>query len=133
MNIGQLARESRVPIDTIRYYERLNLIPKAPRTEAGYRNFPSDVVPRLRFIKRSQELGFSLEEIRELLALKVDPQTTCAKVLHRATEKLSDIDRRVDDLLAMRRALEKITKSCTGRGPATACPILENLDSGALR
>src|SRR5437762_3795951 len=125
---GQLAQARRVNSETRRYYERRGLLPKPPRTPTGYRTFGTDAVRRLRFIKHAQELGFSLKEIKELLALRVDARTSCADVRKRAEAKLADIDQKLRALRAMKRALVRLTAACVGGGPVSTCPILESLD-----
>lgn len=128
LTIGRLARLGGVNLETIRYYEREGLLPKPPRTEAGYRLFPSDTARRLRFIKRAQELGFSLREIRELLALRMKPGTKREHIRSRAETKISDIEQKIRTLEAMRKTLRKMTDRCDGCGPLSECPILESLD-----
>ena len=128
LTIGQLARRGGVNLETIRYYERLGLLPKPPRTQAGYRVFPEDTTARVRFIKRAKELGFSLKEIKELLALRIEPGKTRADVRERAESKLSDIDEKIKSLREMRKSLAKLTKVCRGDGPVNDCPILESLN-----
>lgn len=128
LKTGELAKRAGVNIETIRFYERKGLLPVPPRRESGYREYPSENVRLLRFIKRAQELGFSLAEIKELLALRVQKGTTCAEVREQAEHKLEDVRQKIADLKAIERALGKLTASCTGRGPLTQCPILENLD-----
>jgi len=83
----------------------------------------------VRFIKRAQELGFTLKDIKELLSLRAAPRARCADVRHRAKAKAHDIDQKVYTLRAMRRALTKLIGECSGKGPVTQCPILEALDS----
>src|SRR6267378_3981697 len=92
LTIGRLAREARVNLETVRYYERRGLLPKPPRSDSGYRLFPMDAARRLRFIRRAQELGFSLKEIRELLSLRVSRSTTSRDIRARAEAKIVDID-----------------------------------------
>jgi Hg(II)-responsive transcriptional regulator len=134
LRIGDLAKQARVNLETIRYYERQSLLPKPPRTAAGYRMFPPDAVRRVRFIKRAQELGFSLKEIKELLALRIDSRTDCSAVRRRAQAKLADVEEKIRTMRAIRRVLAGLTSVCPGRGPVSECPILESLDSdGALR
>src|ERR687887_2907022 len=125
---SEVARAGGVNLETIRYYERRGLLPKPPRTPDGYRTFGADAVRRLRFIKRAQELGFSLKEVKELLALRVDARTSCADVRRRAEAKIADIEQKLRGLRAMKRALVGLTAACAGRGPVSACPILESLD-----
>ncbi|MEE8585470.1 MAG: MerR family DNA-binding protein [Acidobacteriota bacterium] len=107
------------------------LIPDPPRSDSGYRNYPSSAVSRLRFIKLAKELGFSLKEISELLSLRVEPTTTCADVKTRAEAKAADIGRKILELQRMERALGKLTAACSGEGPTSECPILEALKAEA--
>src|SRR6266852_9314703 len=125
---GELAQQGRVNAETIRYYERRGLLPKPPRTPSGYRTFDAEAVRRLRFIKQAQALGFSLKEVRQLLALRLDARTSCADVRIRAETKLADIEAKIKMLRAVKKALSKIVTACSGRGPISACPILDALD-----
>jgi len=129
LTIGHLAREAGVNLETVRYYERRGLLPKPPRSASGYRLFPSDAARRLRFIRRAQEIGFSLKEIRELLSLRVSRTTTSRDIRARAEAKIVDIDARIRSLGSMKKALRKLTNGCEGCVPVTECPILESLDS----
>ena len=131
LTIGELARRGGVNLETIRYYERVGLLPKPPRTSAGYRIFPDDTPRRLRFVKGAQELGFSLREIKELLALRIEPGRTRADVRRRARAKIDDIDQKLRTLRKMKRALVKLSVACHGSGSLSDCPILEGLDQGA--
>lgn len=126
---GELAKRGGVNIETIRYYERRGLLPKSPRSAAGYRLFSLDDDRRVRFIKRAQELGFSLKEIEELLTLQNKPHTTRADVRKRAEAKIADIEEKLRDLQAMKESLEQLTATCSGRGSVCGCPILESFDS----
>ena len=126
---GELARAAAVNSETIRFYERENLLPKPPRTAAGYRVFPAEAVRRVRFIRRAQTLGFSLKEIKELLALSVARGTSCETVRERAEKKIGDIEQKIAALETIKKALRKLAESCSGRGPLTKCPILECLGS----
>lgn len=128
LTIGQVAKQTRVAVETLRYYEREGLVEEPPRRESGYRQYPEWVVKRIHFIKRAQELGFSLKEIAELFALRVDPATPALVVKERTIAKLADIERKIEDLVRMKRALEEITHLCTGEGPVSQCPILDALD-----
>src|SRR5207253_7102533 len=125
---SELANRGGVNLETVRYYERRGLLPKPPRTAAGYRAFDGDAVRRLRFIKQAQALGFSLKEVRELLALRLDPRTSCADVRRRAEAKIADIEERLRGLRAMKKVLVRITAACAGHGPVSECPILESLE-----
>lgn len=126
---GELAKRGGVNIETIRYYERRGLLPKPPRSAAGYRLFSLEDDRRVRFIKRAQELGFSLKEIEELLALQNEPHTTRADVRKRAEVKIAAIEEKLSDLQAMKESLERLTAVCSGRGSLHGCPILESFDS----
>lgn len=128
LTIGHLAREAGINLETVRFYEREGLLPKAPRSVSGYRLFPSDAKRRLRFIRRAQELGFSLKEIRELLALRLSPRTTSTEIRERTEAKIADIEGKIKSLDSMRRSLRKLAKSCAGCAPLSECPILESLD-----
>jgi len=132
LTIGRLARLGGVNLETIRYYEREGLLPKPPRTEAGYRLYPRKTTRRLRFIKRAQELGFSLAEIRELLALRMKPGTKREHIRSRAEGKIADIEHKIQTLEAMKKTLRKLTERCDGCGPLSECPILESLDEEIL-
>lgn len=128
LTIGQVADQAGVGVETVRFYERQGLLEEPARRESGYRQYPQDVVSRLRFIKRAKELGFSLKEIKELLALRVDPTTTCKEVREQATAKIADIEEKIASLLRMKKALVKLTTACRGQGPTSECPILDALD-----
>lgn len=126
---GELARQSGVNLQSVRFYEREGLLPAPPRAGSGYRAFPESAVRRVRFIRRAQELGFSLAEIRELLSLRVDHGRDRSSVRALANSKLQEIDRKIASLEAMREALHQLAGRCTGSGPADECPILEAIDS----
>ena len=127
ISTSELAKRGGVNLETIRYYERVGLLPKPPRSAAGYRQFSAESVRRIRFIKRAQELGFSLKEIKELLALRIALGSTRADVRKRAESKIIDIEEKVQHLRAMKKALVRLTESCCGSGPASDCPMLESL------
>jgi len=129
LKVGEVAKRAAVGLQTIHYYERKGLLPKPPRTASNYRVYTTDMVRRVRFIKRAQELGFALKDIKELLSLRAAPRTRCGDVRQQAAAKLRDIDEKIGTLQAMRRALAKLIGECSGRGQVTACPILEALDS----
>src|ERR671918_2137551 len=92
MTIGQVAKHAGVGVETVRFYERQGLLDAPPRRASGYRQYSQDVIRRIQFIKRAKDLGFALREIRELLSLRVDPNTPCDEVKHRAEAKIADID-----------------------------------------
>src|SRR5579885_915090 len=119
LTIGQVARTAGVGIETIRFYEREGLLEEPPRRASGYRQYSEEVVKRLQFIKRAQQLGFSLKEIAELLTLRVDEQTSCEKVKQRAEAKIAEVERKLAELQRMRNALLQVATLCTGDGPAS--------------
>jgi MerR family mercuric resistance operon transcriptional regulator len=129
LKIGEVAMQAKVNLQTIHYYERRRLLPKPPRTASNYRLYSEDAVRRIRFIKRAQELGFTLKEIEELLSLRARPRARCADVYKRAQDKIRNIDEKVRTLQAMRKALFKLMSECTGESPISECPILDTLDS----
>ncbi len=121
--IGALARTAGVNVETIRYYQRRGLLPKPGKPVAGYRRYPADTLARLRFIQRAQELGFTLREIGDLLALGGG---SCRETQRLAERKRADVAARMQDLAAMRRTLDRLIKRC-GAGARVACPIIESL------
>jgi Hg(II)-responsive transcriptional regulator len=125
---GELAKRCEVNFETVRYYEQQGLLPKPSRTVSNYRVYDEDTVRRVRFIKRAQDLGFTLREVKELLSLRASPRARCADVYERAEAKVRSIDEKVRTLQAMRRALSKLMSECTGRGGITECPILDALE-----
>ncbi|GAC1368559.1 MAG: Hg(II)-responsive transcriptional regulator [Ktedonobacteraceae bacterium] len=126
--IGQVARRAGVGIETVRFYEREGLLDEPPRRPSGYRQYSAQVVTRIRFIKRAQQLGFSLKEITELLQLRVDAETSCEEVKQRAEAKIAEVERKLIELQHMRQALLQVATLCTGQGPASSCPMLDALD-----
>ena len=133
MTIGQLAEKAGIGIETIRYYEREGLIPEPPRRASGYRAYGPEAVQRLRFIANAKELGFSLNEINELLSLRVGNGVSCQQVRERAQQKLADIHGKIQSLNRMKRGLERLATACHGRGPTSECPILEALAREQVR
>lgn len=126
---GGVARAGGVNSETVRYYEQRGLLPGAQRLPSGYRAFPPDAGRRIRFIKRAQELGFSLKEIKELLSLRAAPRARCEDVRSRAEAKIGEIEDKIRALRSMRRSLEKLVNECAGEAPASECPILDSLDA----
>jgi MerR family copper efflux transcriptional regulator len=124
-SIGQLAQRAGVAIDTVRYYERNALLSPAGRLASGYRRYGAIELKRLRFIRRAKALGFSLEDIRGLLALS-DGQDV-ARVKQAAQSKLLDINARIAELERIRLGLQALITACPGHGRAEACPILNAL------
>jgi MerR family transcriptional regulator, copper efflux regulator len=124
-----LAELGGVNLQTIRYYEREGLLPAPPRLRSGYRVFPETAVQRVQFIKRAQELGFSLKEIRELLSIQIDPTKECSDVQRLAKAKVADIEARIRTLRSMKRVLSALADACPGSGPSSECPILDSIDA----
>lgn len=123
--IGQAAKESGVNVETLRYYEQMGLIAQPPRPAQGYRRYPPETVRRVRFVKRAQQLGFTLEEIRRLLSL-ADGET-CGTARALAEEKLALVEARIADLQRMRKTLKELVLQCAARRGKVACPIIEAL------
>jgi MerR family copper efflux transcriptional regulator len=124
-SIGQLAQRAGVAIDTVRYYERNALLSPAGRLASGYRRYGATELKRLRFIRRAKALGFSLEDIRGLLALSDGRDV--ARVKQAAQSKLLDINARIAELERIRLGLQALISACPGHGRAEACPILNAL------
>lgn len=125
MRIGEVATQAGVGVDTVRLYERLQLLPAAQRTASGYRMFGTEDLERLRFIRRAKALGFTLDETRELLRLASDAGGDRAEVLALARHRLDDIEHKIAQLSAMRDSLGRLVKECSGTGPVHGCPIVD--------
>jgi MerR family transcriptional regulator, copper efflux regulator len=126
MNIGEIAAESGVPAKTIRYYEEVGLIAPAPRRTNGYRRYDGIDLHTLRFIHHARRLGFSVNEVRDLLALWRDRRRASADVKRLALAKIGEIDRKIDELAALRRTLRDLAERCHGDG-RPECPILDEM------
>lgn len=129
MNIGQASAASGVTAKMIRYYESIRLMPEAGRTSGGYRVYGDRDVHLLRFIRRSRDLGFALEDIRLLLGLWQDGERPSAAVKDIALRHINDLTRRISELQAMKRSLRHLAEACHG-DDRPDCPILEDLESG---
>jgi MerR family mercuric resistance operon transcriptional regulator len=132
LTTGKLAKETGVNIETIRYYERRGLIPEPPRRESGYRKFPPKYVERILFIKRAQALGFTLNEISELLAV-ADGNPACKDIRKFAEDKVKDIETRLHDLQKIKTVLKDLIKKCIGKRKISECPIIESLSQKETR
>ena len=126
--IGHLAEKVNVNLETIRFYERKGLLPEPPRNKSGHRQYSIKDLRRTKFIKRTQSLGFSLQEISDLLSLKVQSNKTCGDVKQRVKAKLMDIEDKIVTLQRMREVLIRLETTCPGKGPLNECPILGTLD-----
>jgi Hg(II)-responsive transcriptional regulator len=127
MRIGAAAEQAGVNVQTLRYYERRGLLPQPPRRESGYREFPDDAVRVVRFIKRAQDLGFTLDEIEDLLKLRNDKRRDRARIRGVAERRIKEIDRKVVQLQAIKKALGRLVHCCRD-GATLECPIIEALD-----
>lgn len=128
LTIGQLAKQTQVSIDTLRYYEKEGIITPPERTESGYRQYSEDYIDRLIFIKKAQELGFSLTEIIELLSLQHSSEPDlCDEVQEKAKNKLKDIKEKMDMLDRMKQVIESLICACENRETGEECPILNSL------
>ena len=130
MRIGTLASRAGVNVQTVRYYERRGLLDDPRNRSEGYREYAGDTLDRLRFIRRAQELGFTLNEIAELLELRTDPNTTANAVKARAEDKIRRVESKIRDLEEIRHALVHLAGRCEGgSAPTSECPFLEELSS----
>jgi Hg(II)-responsive transcriptional regulator len=127
LTVGQLAREAGVNLETVRYYERRALLPPPHRTASGYRQYAASTVRRIEFIKRAQALGFTLDEIADLLALQAGSPKQCAAVEQEASAVVARIDHKLAELTRMRRALGHLVKACRTRRDTSECPLLDAL------
>jgi MerR family transcriptional regulator, mercuric resistance operon regulatory protein len=134
LSIGELSRRTGVNIETIRYYERIKMLPAPPRTASGRRVYGPAETRSLTFVRRSRELGFALEEIRVLLALSIDDgKNTCAEVRELAARHLADVRAKIADLRAMARVLADAVRRCDA-GEVPGCPLIDTLTQAeALR
>lgn len=130
LNIGEAAAASGVSAKMIRHYEEIELIPGARRTPSGYRIYRERDVHVLRFVRRARDLGFSIDEIRALLGLWGNRRRTSADVKRLASRHIADLDAKIAELQAMRRALAELAHRCHGDGRPD-CPILDSLSSGS--
>lgn len=124
--IGEMGKATNTKIETIRYYERIGLLPKPARTSSNYRNYGQAELGRLSFIRRSRDLGFSLDQVRALLGLSDDRSCDCAGIDRIANQHLREVDRKIADLRALRRELKAVIDSCDG-GTVAECRIIEAL------
>lgn len=127
LTIGELAKRAGVNRETVRYYERRRLLPLPKRTVSGYRSFSDEAVRRIIFIRRAQALGFSLNEIKELLELRADSARERKQVRMRAQEKIRSIDQKIEALMGMKKTLLRLVATCAEGTETAHCPILESL------
>jgi len=129
--IGALAKRAGVSIDTVRYYEKSGLLSPQARLASGYRRYTELQLSRLRFVRRAQDLGFSLKDVRELLGLS--KQRDVARVKRAAEKKLLDVEQRIAALERVRSGLAQLVSACPGHGQATECPILKALGEESIQ
>ncbi|MBI1936915.1 MAG: heavy metal-responsive transcriptional regulator [Ignavibacteriales bacterium] len=128
--VGEISKIAGMNTETLRYYEMIKLMPKPKRKESHYRYYDEIDLRRLLFIRRAKELGFTLNEIKELLNLRIESSATCGDVKHLAEHKLKDIEKRIDDLMNIKKVLSKLINQCVCEEISTEeCPILEVIDS----
>ncbi len=127
LRTAEVAEQAGVNIETLRFYERKGILPEPPRRPSGYREYPPETVERVRFIKRAQELGFSLREVQDLLDLRQMERVKAGRVRKVAEAKLEEIEHKIRDLEAMRLSLSELLCACDGQKPITSCPIIESL------
>lgn len=125
MTIGDLARAADVNVETVRYYQRLGILPEPPRAHGSIRRYPDGALRRLRFIKRAQRLGFSLDEVKILLELSESKH--CVETRELAERKLAQVREKLADLNAMRDALTELVSACRRGGRGCGCPLIDAL------
>lgn len=128
MTIGQLAERTGVGVETVRFYERRGLLTRPPRPDSGFRQYTSDAMSRITFIRRAKQLGFSLREIKELLSLRSQAGANCGSVKRRAEAKAAEIDAKIADLRRMRKTLAELAGACERRKSTRECPVLGTLE-----
>jgi MerR family mercuric resistance operon transcriptional regulator/MerR family gold-responsive transcriptional activator of gol and ges genes len=128
LTIGQLAKSVGVNVQTVRYYERRQLLPPTSRMPSGYRLYGDEALRRLRFIRNAQALGFTLREIDELLSLRIRSTARCGDVQRKAEAKLKQVEVKVRDLRALAKALRGLILDCQAGQPTDRCPILQSLE-----
>lgn len=129
LTIGQVAVKAGVHVETVRYYQRIGLISEPTRPARGVRRYDQTIIERLTFVKRSQALGFSLDEVRQLLAL--DDGQSCRETRRLAEQKLAGIEQRIADLVQMRKTLKNLVVECASGKRPRSCPIIASLSAAA--
>ena len=130
LTIGRLAKAAGVGVETVRFYERQGLLAEPTRRSSGYRHYGESAVARLQFIRRAKDLGFTLNEIKSLLELRRDPNSTAADVRRQARQKIEEIDVKLRSLQQIRAALMRLVEECHGCGPLSECPIVDAMEHG---
>lgn len=131
MTIGKLAKEAGVGVETIRFYERKGLIRKPPKRDSGFRTYSGEEVTRIRFIRRAQELGFTLREVKELVELQSKKKMTGGQVQKKADQKIEEIRQKISDLKKMEESLSQLSRLCgAGEQSAKECKFLDCFEKG---
>lgn len=125
--IGWVARAAGVNVETVRYYERRGLIARPSARDGAYRAYPPEAVNRIRGIKRVQKLGFSLDEIKELMTMRANAEAKCGDAGAQAERKMAEIEEKIRTLQAMKRSLRQLADACRMEAPIAECPILRGL------
>jgi MerR family mercuric resistance operon transcriptional regulator len=128
LTIGKVAKQAGIGVETVRFYERQGVISQPSRRQSGYRQYPPETVTQICFVKRAKELGFTLKEIKSLLSLRASPESPCSNVRRQAEAKIAGVQQKIRDLRKIEKALRKLLTACSGRGPVTACPILDAME-----
>jgi Hg(II)-responsive transcriptional regulator len=128
MRTGQVADEAGVNVQTLRYYERRGLLPAPARRASGYRMYGPETVRVVRFVKRAQQLGFSLSEVESLLELAAGGPDSCHGARRLATNKITDLDRRIAGLTSMRESLRRLVATCERPRAERECPLLHSIE-----
>jgi MerR family copper efflux transcriptional regulator len=131
--IGELAKRAEVGIETVRFYERQGLLEEPERKASGYRQYDEETVRVLQFIRRAKELGFTLKEIKSLLALQNDASVSRSEIRKQAKQKVAEIDAKIADLKRMRDGLQALVGKCHGDGSIVGCPILDAMQGTERR
>ena len=132
LSTGEIAEQAGVTIHTVRYYEERDLLPPVPRSAAGHRQFDDEHLAHIRFVGRAQELGFTLEESRELLSLRADPEAG-DDVRRKTRSKIREIETKIEDLRRIRDTLADLEAACDSRGEADECLVLHALEGKRKR
>lgn len=133
MKIGSVAEAAGVEVSTVRYYERRGLLAEPPRTDSGYRQYDASVIDRIRFVRQAQDLGFTLEEIEELLDLRVEDPASCGVVEEATRSKLRSVDAKIRELRRLRVVLARLVRSCEEKEATDECPVLGMLEEDGVR
>ncbi len=131
MRTSEVAAQAQVNTQTLRYYERRGLLPEPKRTHSGYRAYAPDAVRVVRFIKRAQQLGFTLDDIEDLLHLAQGGPASCEETRAMARTRITDLQRRIDELVGMRDALARLIETCDQPRAERDCPILHDIETVA--